>query len=109
MVYGVFIDVICDDLPLLDAVDLPRLPVIERLELMDAVFDVCLYHAPDNISLPAGYTAPSLAISKLYWKGWLLLLVIASFNPSSVGMCLFFTGGGCLFFTCVGCLNMVGA
>lgn len=54
---------------------------------MDAVFDVCLYHAPDNISLPTGYTAPNLAISKLYWKGWLLLLVIASFNPSSVGMC----------------------
>lgn len=53
---------------------------------MDAVFDVCLYHAPDNISLPTGYTAPNLAISKLYWKGWLLLLVIASFNPSTVGM-----------------------
>ncbi|XP_065899980.1 integrator complex subunit 1-like isoform X2 [Dysidea avara] len=65
--------------------DLPRLPSIKRLELIDAIFDVCLYHAPDNIALPAGYTPPNLAISKLYWKGWLLLLVIASFNPSTVG------------------------
>jgi len=64
---------------------LPRLPSIKRLELIDAIFDVCLYHAPENISLPAGYTSPNLAISKLYWKGWLLLLVIASFNPSTVG------------------------
>jgi len=65
--------------------DLPRLPSIKRLELIDAIFDVCLYRAPDNIALPAGYAPPNLAISKLYWKGWLLLLVIASFNPSTVG------------------------
>ena len=84
--------------------DLPRLPAIERLELMDAIFDVCLYHAPDNISLPTGYTAPNLAISKLYWKGWLLLLVIASFNPSSVGRYLLLQ---VLNYT--GCLTMLGA
>lgn len=31
------------------------------------------------------YTAPKLAIANLYWKGWILLAVVASLNPSSIG------------------------
>lgn len=31
------------------------------------------------------YTAPKLAIANLYWKGWILLAIVASLNPSSIG------------------------
>ena len=65
--------------------DIPRLPVVERRELFNAIFDITAYRPPPNIQLPDGYLPPSLAISKLYWKGWILLLVLAAFNPKSVG------------------------
>ena len=32
------------------------------------------------------YQHPNLAISTLYWKAWLLLLVVAAFNPQKIGM-----------------------
>ncbi len=31
------------------------------------------------------YQPPNLAISTLYWKAWLLLLVVAAFNPQKIG------------------------
>lgn len=31
-----------------------------------------------------------MAISTLYWKAWLLLLVVASFNPQKIGAVLCF-------------------
>ena len=31
------------------------------------------------------YTAPKLAIANLYWKGWILLAIVASLNPSTIG------------------------
>jgi len=31
------------------------------------------------------YTAPKLAIANLYWKGWILLAIVASLNPLSIG------------------------
>ncbi len=65
-------------------VDIPRLPSIERKELFSAVFDITTYRPPANIHLPEGYHSPSLAISKLYWKGWLILLVLSAFNPKTV-------------------------
>ena len=34
------------------------------------------------------YTPPDLAISKLYWKGWILLLVLAAYNPKTIGECI---------------------
>lgn len=46
---------------------------------------MCAYRHPDNIDLPAGYKPPSLAISTLYWKGWTLLLILSSHNPSKFG------------------------
>lgn len=36
------------------------------------------------------YQPPNLAISTLYWKAWLLLLVVASFNPQKIGAVLCF-------------------
>ena len=32
------------------------------------------------------YQPPNLAISALYWKAWLLLLVVAAFNPQKIGI-----------------------
>ncbi|XP_062264051.1 integrator complex subunit 1 isoform X1 [Platichthys flesus] len=59
---------------------------VERIQLIDAVLNLCTYHHPENIQLPAGYQPPNLAISMLYWKAWLLLLVVAAFNPQKIGL-----------------------
>ncbi|XP_015974610.2 integrator complex subunit 1 isoform X3 [Rousettus aegyptiacus] len=59
---------------------------VERVQLLDAVLNLCTYHHPENIQLPPGYQPPSLAISTLYWKAWPLLLVVAAFNPESIGL-----------------------
>uniref|UniRef100_A0A3B3ZVG2 Uncharacterized protein n=1 Tax=Periophthalmus magnuspinnatus TaxID=409849 RepID=A0A3B3ZVG2_9GOBI len=56
---------------------------VERIQLIDAVLNLCTYHHPENIQLPA-YQPPNLAISALYWKAWLLLLVVAAFNPQKI-------------------------
>uniref|UniRef100_A0A8C4SG15 Integrator complex subunit 1 n=1 Tax=Erpetoichthys calabaricus TaxID=27687 RepID=A0A8C4SG15_ERPCA len=58
---------------------------VERIQLIDAVLNLCTYHHPENIQLPPGYQPPNLAISTLYWKAWLLLLVVAAFNPQNIG------------------------
>ncbi|XP_062868566.1 integrator complex subunit 1 [Trichomycterus rosablanca] len=59
---------------------------VERIQLIDAVLNLCTYHHPENIQLPAGYQVPNLAISTLYWKAWLLLLVVAAFNAQKIGL-----------------------
>ncbi|CAL8303109.1 unnamed protein product [Merluccius merluccius] len=59
---------------------------VERIQLIDAVLNLCTYHHPENIQMPAGYQPPNLAISALYWKAWLLLLVVAAFNPQKIGL-----------------------
>nr|XP_008538742.1 PREDICTED: integrator complex subunit 1 [Equus przewalskii] len=59
---------------------------VERIQLIDAVLNLCTYHHPENIQLPAGYQPPNLAISTLYWKAWPLLLVVAAFNPENIGL-----------------------
>ena len=61
--------------PFLLPLDIARLPSIERKELFSAIFDITTYRPPANIQLPEGYQPPTLTISKLYWKGWILLLV----------------------------------
>ncbi|XP_072168172.1 integrator complex subunit 1-like [Diadema setosum] len=58
---------------------------VERNELIDIVMNSCVYHHPENITLPQGYQAPNLAIANLYWKGWILLLILAAFNPANIG------------------------
>ncbi|XP_026560396.1 integrator complex subunit 1 [Pseudonaja textilis] len=59
---------------------------VERIQLIDAVLNLCTYHHPENIQLPPGYHPPNLAISTLYWKAWPLLLVVAAFNPENIGL-----------------------
>ena len=66
-------------------VEIQRLPSVERKEFFNAIFDITTYRPPLNIQLPEDYLPPSLAISKLYWKGWLLLLVLSAFNPKTIG------------------------
>lgn len=73
------------DVDFLVSTDLDVLKV-ERIQLIDAVLNLCTYHHPENIQLPAGYQPPNLAISTLYWKAWLLLLVVAAFNPQKIGL-----------------------
>ncbi|XP_071797108.1 integrator complex subunit 1-like isoform X1 [Asterias amurensis] len=65
--------------------DFPVLKV-ERVQLVDAVLNLCSYHHPENIQLPQGYSPPNLAISNLYWKAWILLVVITAFNPTNIGL-----------------------
>lgn len=31
------------------------------------------------------YTPPTLAITNLYWKSWILLLMLAAHNPTTIG------------------------
>ncbi len=32
------------------------------------------------------YEPPSLAIANLYWSGWIVILLVAAFNPSNIGI-----------------------
>ena len=35
------------------------------------------------------YTPPALAIANLYWKVWMMLLIVASYNPLPFGKSLY--------------------
>lgn len=59
--------------------------VMDKLEIVDFFFNLCSYNYPENIVLPAGYVPPKLAISALYWKTWLMLLILAAHNPTTIG------------------------
>ncbi|CAH1637956.1 unnamed protein product [Spodoptera littoralis] len=54
---------------------------VDKLEIADYIFQLCQFNPPDNITLPAGYTPPALAITSLYWRGWILLTMLAAHNP----------------------------
>ncbi|XP_022317209.2 integrator complex subunit 1-like [Crassostrea virginica] len=59
---------------------------MEKLELVDALLNLCSYRHPTDITLPKGYKPPTLAISNLYWKSWVILLILAAFNPGTFGL-----------------------
>ncbi|KAJ8965278.1 hypothetical protein NQ314_004241 [Rhamnusium bicolor] len=59
--------------------------VVDKVEIIDFFFNLCSYNYPENITLPAGYIPPKLAITNLYWKVWLVLLILAAHNPLSFG------------------------
>ncbi|KAL8588066.1 hypothetical protein ACOMHN_012104 [Nucella lapillus] len=56
---------------------------MSNLEMFSALMNLSAYRHPDNIVLPTGYTPPKLAISLSYWKSWLVLLMVAAFNPTT--------------------------
>ncbi|XP_049878079.1 integrator complex subunit 1 [Pectinophora gossypiella] len=55
---------------------------VDKLEIAEYIFQLCQFNPPDNITLPAGYTPPPLAITSLYWRAWILLTMIAAHNPT---------------------------
>ncbi|XP_065826439.1 integrator complex subunit 1-like [Oscarella lobularis] len=66
--------------------DLPTLSSITQVDaLLDVIFRLCTYYYPEGIQLPLNYYPPVLAISKMYWKAWLILLTLAAFSPQTVG------------------------
>lgn len=56
-----------------------------KVEIIDLIFNLSTYHYPENIILPKGYTPPQLAISNVYWKAWIMLLLLATHNPTTFG------------------------
>lgn len=57
----------------------------DKVEIFEMIFNVSAYHHPDIITLPQGYCPPLLAISNLYWKAWIMLLLLSVHNPSTLG------------------------
>ncbi|KAJ2944701.1 hypothetical protein O0L34_g4058 [Tuta absoluta] len=55
---------------------------VDKPDIAEYIFQLSHFHPPDNITLPAGYTPPPLAITSLYWRGWILLAMLAAHNPS---------------------------
>ena len=39
-----------------------------------------------NVKFPEGYTAPFLVVGSHYWRVWQILLILAAFNPTTVGV-----------------------
>ncbi|OXU26086.1 hypothetical protein TSAR_012850 [Trichomalopsis sarcophagae] len=60
---------------------------IKNTEIFELVFHMCTYQPPAaaSINIPSDYIPPTLAVSNLYWKGWIMLLMIAAHNPSTIG------------------------
>lgn len=54
---------------------------VDKLEVAEYIFELCQFNPPDNITLPAGYSPPQLAITSLYWRAWILLTMVAAHNP----------------------------
>ncbi|EFX66368.1 hypothetical protein DAPPUDRAFT_332240 [Daphnia pulex] len=61
------------------------MPEADNQEIFDMVLRLTAYHYPKNIVLPQEYTPPNLAISTIYWKAWLMLLMLIAHNPGSLG------------------------
>ncbi|KAF6032449.1 INTS1 [Bugula neritina] len=58
---------------------------IKNLDIVKLLLNVSTYHHPDNIKLPKGYRPPHLAIASMFWKSWLLILVLVAYNPTTFG------------------------
>jgi len=57
-----------------------------RTDLLVSLLDLAVYRIPDNITTPDGYQPPSrLLIGQYYWSLLQSLLIIAAFNPATVG------------------------
>lgn len=58
----------------------------DKVEIIDNLFRLTLYHYPDNITLPYGYQPPTLTVRIPYWKAWGIILILAAHNPMSIGV-----------------------
>jgi len=85
---------ICDTVMIIDQIvrracllkytEYPPLEVT-KLEIIDFLFSMAEYHHPENIQLPQGYEPPKLAISQIYWKVWIILLILSAHNTGTIG------------------------
>ncbi|XP_011642756.1 integrator complex subunit 1 isoform X2 [Pogonomyrmex barbatus] len=57
----------------------------DKMDIIEFIFNLSIYQPPGTINIPAGYVPPTLAIANLYWKGWIMLLILAAHNPSTIG------------------------
>ncbi|XP_074109265.1 integrator complex subunit 1 [Cotesia typhae] len=57
----------------------------DQQDIIELIFQLCVYQPPGSINIPSGYTPPNLAISNCYWKGWTILLILAAHNPTTIG------------------------
>ncbi|XP_037090783.1 integrator complex subunit 1-like, partial [Pollicipes pollicipes] len=58
---------------------------LDKLELVDVLFNLTVYQQPEHMSLPEGYVPPQLAIQERYWRVWVILLIICAHNPTNFG------------------------
>lgn len=59
---------------------------IEDTKIIELIFNLCPYIPPENSPLPQGYRPPKTAIANLYWKAWMILLLITAHNPTVFGL-----------------------
>lgn len=57
-----------------------------KTDTVDLIFNLSVYQPPGTINIPVDYVPPSLAISNLYWKGWIMILLMAAHNPDTIGV-----------------------
>ena len=67
-----------------DSITYPVIMIRDK-QIFSLLMTNALYRHPDNISLPSGYEPPNMAISDLYWKVWIQLLILTAHNPSEFG------------------------
>ncbi|XP_054737283.1 integrator complex subunit 1 isoform X1 [Anastrepha obliqua] len=81
------IDVIMMVIKRASTMRIPNYPAVQanKYDVIDFLFNMVEYHYPENINLPLGYAPPKLAITVLYWKAWIIMLMISAHNPSTFG------------------------
>ena len=58
---------------------------LDKLEMVDLLFNLTVYHQPEHMALPEGYVQPQLAIQERYWRVWTILLIVSAHNPTNFG------------------------
>lgn len=59
---------------------------LDDIKIVEQIFNLCPYIPPENSPLPQGYRPPKTAIANLYWKSWIMLLLITAHNPTAFGL-----------------------
>ncbi|MPC37822.1 Integrator complex subunit 1 [Portunus trituberculatus] len=59
---------------------------VDDTKVVELIFNLCPYIPPENSPLPQGYRPPKTAIANLYWKSWIMLLLITAHNPTVFGL-----------------------